>query len=270
MKDKLKLVGRKEENLNTIISIGSKKIGNGEFVVIPNLCENDGKEQIYNMCLRIKECGGSIFCKEKTIQRYSPYETQGWEFSVDNSILEAKKKLNIPLIAEISNINDIQLYEKIDVFKIRSNNMQNYSLLKAVGKQNKPVILERGDGNYIEEWLQSAEYMMLEGNENIILCESGIRTFQQKSGKMLDFASIPLIKRITHLPVIMDLRAIVGEGSIIFVLTNMALVAGADGIIINVQSNHKKKFCEYCSLKVLDFCELLGKIEKLSCDLRTR
>ena len=185
-------------------------------------------------------------------------------------LLEAKKQTGLPIVTEIMNYDDIDLFEEVDVIQVGARNMQNFELLKQLGKLNKPILLKRGLANTIEEWLMSAEYIMAGGNENVILCERGIRTFETKTRNTLDLSAVPMIKKLSHLPVIIDPSHATGLPWMVEPMTLAAIAAGADGVMIEVHNDPPKALCDGAqSLRPDQFAELMQKVKKLSAFMKT-
>ena len=195
--------------------------------------------------------------------RTSPYSFQGLRGEGIQLLLKAKEETGLPIVTEIMSYEDIDLFENVDVIQVGARNMQNFELLKRVGRLNKPILLKRGLSSTIEEFLMSAEYIMAEGNENVILCERGIRTFETKTRNTLDLAAVPLLKKLTHLPVIIDPSHATGIPWMVEPLTLAAIAAGADGVMIEVHNNPEKALCDGAqSLRPEQFDALMKKVNK--------
>ena len=195
--------------------------------------------------------------------RTSPYSFQGLRGEGIQLLLKAKEETELPIVTEIMSYEDIDLFENVDVIQVGARNMQNFELLKRVGRLNKPILLKRGLSSTIEEFLMSAEYIMAEGNENVILCERGIRTFETKTRNTLDLAAVPLLKKLTHLPVIIDPSHATGIPWMVEPLTLAAIAAGADGVMIEVHNNPEKALCDGAqSLRPEQFDALMKKVNK--------
>lgn len=223
-----------ETKERTRISVGKITIGDGYFTVIAGPCSVEGREQINAVAQSVKDSGASILRGGIFKPRTSPYSFQGLAEEGLDMLLEAKKKTGMPIITEIMNQTQLPLMEEVDIIQIGARNMQNFDLLKEVGKTRKPVLLKRGLANTIEELLMSAEYILSEGNDKVILCERGIRTFETMTRNTLDLSSIPLLKEKTHLPVIVDPSHATGIRSLVEPLSKAAIAVGADGLMIEV------------------------------------
>ncbi|MCF0230528.1 MAG: 3-deoxy-7-phosphoheptulonate synthase, partial [Parasporobacterium sp.] len=204
--DPFKSANRKFHPEDTVVDIGGYKIGGGNFQIIAGPCSVESKEQIIGVAKAAKKSGASILRGGAFKPRTSPYDFQGLHDDGLDLLYEAKKATGLPVVTEIMDAEHIDLFmEKgVDVFQIGARNMQNFELLKAVGRTNKPVLLKRGLANTIKEWLMSAEYIMSEGNEKVILCERGIRTYETYTRNTLDLSAVPVIHKLSHLPVVVD------------------------------------------------------------------
>lgn len=227
----------KEYRDKTIIDINGIKIGSDDFVVIAGPCSVESEHQLMETAKKVKEYGGQILRGGTFKPRTSPYSFQGLREEGLDILSKAKKELKIPIISELMDEKYIHLYDDVDIIQIGSRNMQNYELLKAVGKLNKPVMLKRSFSATIDEWLNAAEYIMNEGNEQIILCERGIRTFSDATRFTLDVSCIPVVKEITHLPVIVDPSHAAGDRKYVKPLALAAKAVGADGVIVETHIN---------------------------------
>ena len=200
-----KKANRKFHPEDTVVSVGSAKIGGGNFGVVAGPCSVENEDQMVEVAQRVKAAGASMLRGGAFKPRTSPYSFQGMGTRGLDLLLLAKEASGLPIVTELMSPKYIDLFEeKVDVVQIGARNMQNFDLLKEVGKMSKPILLKRGLSNTYEEWIMSAEYIMSEGNENVILCERGIRTFETYTRNTLDVAAIPCIKRMSHLPIIVD------------------------------------------------------------------
>lgn len=235
---KMLQVSRNGHSEDTILKIGSQRIGGNRFTIIAGPCSVESREQMMSIGRDVKNAGASILRGGAFKPRVSPYNFQGLG---DKGILilkEVSESLNIPVISEILSEDKIDFFaENIDIIQVGSRNMHNYSLLKSLGKVGKPILLKRGFGATIDELLFSAEYIMNGGTEDVILCERGIRTFESSTRNTLDISAIPVIKRLSHLPVIVDPSHAGGMDWLIAPLSKAALAAGADGIMIEVHND---------------------------------
>jgi 3-deoxy-7-phosphoheptulonate synthase len=229
-----KKANRKFHTDDTVIDVGGIKIGGGHFAIIAGPCSVESNEQICNITEHIIKSGANFLRGGAFKPRTSPYAFQGLQQSGIDILICGKKKYHIPIVTEIMEISDISLYEHIDVIQVGARNMQNFRLLKELGHVKKPILLKRGLANTIEEFLMSAEYIMAGGNENVILCERGIRTFETFTRNTFDVSAIPILKKLSHLPVIADPSHAGGLKWLVEPLAKAAIAAGADGLMVEV------------------------------------
>ena len=252
---------------DTIINVNGIKIGGKEkIVVIGGPCSVEGKDMICHLAQEVKNSGGVMLRGGAYKPRTSPYAFQGMGTEGILAMVEARKKTGLPIVTELMSADKLdEFIEYVDVIQIGARNMQNFDLLKAVGKTNKPVLLKRGLANTIEEWIMSAEYIMSEGNENVMLCERGIRTFETYTRNTLDLSVVPIIKKKTHLPIIIDPSHATGDWELVESASLAAIAAGADGLIIEV---HDCPECAWSdgaqSLKPQRFAEVIRKGKKIA------
>ncbi|RGC52366.1 3-deoxy-7-phosphoheptulonate synthase [Absiella sp. AM29-15] len=252
---------------DTIINVNGIKIGGKEkIVVIGGPCSVEGKDMICHLAQEVKNSGGVMLRGGAYKPRTSPYAFQGMGTEGILAMVEARKKTGLPIVTELMSADKLdEFIEYVDVIQIGARNMQNFDLLKAVGKTNKPVLLKRGLANTIEEWIMSAEYIMSEGNENVMLCERGIRTFEPYTRNTLDLSVVPIIKKKTHLPIIIDPSHATGDWELVESASLAAIAAGADGLIIEV---HDCPECAWSdgvqSLKPQRFAEVIRKGKKIA------
>ncbi len=235
-----KKANRKFHTDDTVISIGDIKIGGGHFAVMAGPCSVESKEQIREISGRILQSGANFLRGGVFKPRTSPYAFQGLEDEGMDVLLAGKREFGLPIVSEIMDSSDIPLFEEVDIIQVGARNMQNFRLLKELGKTDKPILLKRGLANTIEEWLMSAEYIMSGGNENVILCERGIRTFETYTRNTFDVSAIAALKKLTHLPVIADPSHAAGIRYLVEPLAKAAIAAGADGIMIEVHNDPAK------------------------------
>lgn len=248
----------------TVVDISGIKIGGGNFQVIAGPCSVESEEQIIEVAQRVQTAGATLLRGGAFKPRTSPYAFQGLRAEGLDLLLLAKEKTGMPIVTEIMSAAHLPLFENVDVIQVGARNMQNFELLKVLGKQNKPILLKRGLANTIEEWLMSAEYIMAGGNKNIILCERGIRTFETATRNTLDLSAIPVLKEKTHLPVIVDPSHATGVVSLVEPLSLAAIAAGADGLIIEVHNNPPKALCDGAqSLTPNQFDNTMKKIQRM-------
>lgn len=252
----------KETRERTRISIGDTVIGEGYFTVIAGPCSVESGDQIDAVAKAVKKSGASVLRGGAFKPRTSPYSFQGLHEEGLNLLLAAKRKTGMPVITEIMNQTQIPLMDDVDILQIGARNMQNFDLLKEVGKCGKPVLLKRGLANTIEELLMSAEYILAEGNDQVILCERGIRTFETMTRNTLDLSSVPLLKERTHLPVIVDPSHAAGIRNLVAPLSRAAIAVGADGLMIetNVDPFRALSDAEQ-TLSLEQFNELMTEIK---------
>ena len=247
---------------DTIVDVNGIKIGGKEkIVVIGGPCSVEGQEQISRIAKEVKEAGADMLRGGAYKPRTSPYAFQGLGFAGIMNLEQAKKETGMPIVSEIMSVDKIdEFVEHVDILQVGARNMQNFDLLKALGKTNKPILLKRGLSNTIEEWLMSAEYIMAGGNPNVILCERGIRTFEKYTRNTLDLSVIPIIKKKTHLPIIIDPSHATGDWELVEAMSLAAIAAGADGLIIEVHDHPECAWSDGAqSLKPKRFKELIEK-----------
>ncbi len=260
-----KKANRKFHPTDTTVNVNGVEIGGGKFAVMAGPCSVESREQIVTIADEVQQAGAAILRGGAFKPRTSPYSFQGMGAPGLNLLLEAKAETGMPIVTEIMSPKHCELFEeKVDLVQIGARNMQNFDLLKEVGKMSKPVLLKRGLSSSYEEWIMSAEYIMSEGNENVILCERGIRTFEKYTRNTLDVSAIPAVKRMSHLPVVVDPSHSGGYSWLVEPLTMAAVAAGADGLIIEVHNDPKHALCDgQQSLTPMQFGQLMGKVQKI-------
>lgn len=259
-----KQANRKFHPRDTIVQIGDVKIGGGYFAVIAGPCSVESEEQIIEVATAVKEAGAHILRGGAFKPRTSPYAFQGMKDEGIRLLLEAKRATGLPIITEIMNINNLDLFADVDIIQVGARNMQNFDLLKELGKTQKPILLKRGLANTLQELLMSAEYIMSEGNENVILCERGIRTFETYTRNTLDLSAISVLHELSHLPVVIDPSHATGKAKLVPPMAAAATAAGADGIMVEVHNDPAHALCDGAqSLTPEQFAQLNGKIEKI-------
>ena len=257
-----KNANRKFHPTDTVIDIGGRKIGGGNFQIIAGPCSVESKEQVCEIARDVKAAGAGLYRGGAFKPRTSPYSFQGMRESGINLLLEAKKESGMPIVTEVMDISHLPLFEDVDVIQVGARNMQNFELLKELGRLNKPVLLKRGLANTLEELLMSAEYILAGGNSRVILCERGIRTFEKATRNTLDLSAVPLLKTMSHLPVIVDPSHATGISDLVPPMALAATAAGADGLMIEVHNNPEKALCDGPqSLKPAVFVDLVKQIE---------
>ena len=260
-----KRANRKFHPEDPAVKVGSACVGGGSFAVIAGPCSVESEEQIIEVAKDVQSSGAALLRGGAFKPRTSPYSFQGMGTPGLDLLLEAKAATGMPIVTELMSEKYCQLFEdKVDVIQIGARNMQNFDLLKEVGKLSKPVLLKRGLSNSYEEWIMSAEYIMSEGNENVILCERGIRTFETYTRNTLDVSAIPAVKRMSHLPVIVDPSHSAGMYWMVEPLALAAVAAGADGLLIEVHNDPPHAKCDgQQSLTPEHFERLMGKVSAL-------
>lgn len=249
---------------DTVLEIGGAKIGGGNFQFIAGPCSVESEEQIIEVAKAVKKSGARLLRGGAFKPRTSPYAFQGMGAEGIRLLLEAKKATGMPIVTEIMNISQLPLFEEIDVVQVGARNMQNFDLLKELGHSDKVILLKRGLANTLEELLMSAEYIMAGGNERIILCERGIRTFETYTRNTLDISAVPLIKMKSHLPVVVDPSHASGHSYLVEPLALAAAAAGADGLMIEVHNDPARALCDGPqSLSPQMFDEVAGKVKKI-------
>ena len=261
-----KKANRKFHPEDTIVDVNGIKVGGGNFAVMAGPCSVESEEQIVSIAKSVSAAGAGMLRGGAFKPRTSPYSFQGMGVDGLKLLLEAKAETGMPIVTELMGPQYCELFEeKVDLVQIGARNMQNFDLLKEVGKMSKPVLLKRGLANTYEEWIMSAEYIMAGGNENVILCERGIRTYETYTRNTLDVSAIPAIKRMSHLPIIVDPSHSGGYAWLVEPLTMAAVAAGADGLIIEVHNDPKHAKCDgQQSLTPDQFSGLMGKVTKLA------
>ncbi len=247
---------------DTVIDVNGIKIGGQEkIVIIGGPCSVEGMDQICRIAKEVKDAGGDMLRGGAYKPRTSPYAFQGLETEGIADMVEARRQTGMPIVSELMDSDQLEEFvENVDIIQIGARNMQNFSLLKAIGKTNKPVLLKRGLANTIEEWIMSAEYIMAGGNQNVILCERGIRTFEKYTRNTLDLSVVPIIKEKTHLPIIIDPSHATGNWKLIESMSLAAIAAGADGLIIEVHDNPESAWSDGAqSLKPEKFAKIIEK-----------
>lgn len=258
-----KNANRKFHPADTIIDIGGIKLGGGSFQVIAGPCSVESEEQICEVAGRVKKAGAGMLRGGAFKPRTSPYAFQGLRAEGIELLSKARGETGLPIVTEIMSAAHIPLFEDVDIIQVGARNMQNFELLKELGRLNKPILLKRGLANTIEELLMSAEYIMAGGNERVILCERGIRTFETVTRNTLDISAIPVLKKKSHLPVVVDPSHAAGLTWLVEPLSLAAIAAGADGLIIEVHNNPEKALSDGAqSLTPDSFDGIMEKIKK--------
>ena len=264
-----KNANRKFHPDDSVIRVGDVAIGPGTFNFIAGPCSVESEEQIIGIAREVKRLGATLLRGGAFKPRTSPYDFQGLKAEGIELLLEAKKETGLPIVTEIMNANHLPLFEDVDVIQVGARNMQNFELLKELGRTKKPILLKRGLANTIKEWLMSAEYIMAGGNENIILCERGIRTFETYTRNTLDISAVAVLKELTHLPVIVDPSHATGVARYVKPMAFAAAAAGAAGVMIEVHNDPAHALCDGAqSLTPAQFGEVTEGVNRILGALR--
>lgn len=259
-----KNANRKFHPDDTVIDVGGVKIGGGSFQFFAGPCSVESREQILSIARDVRAAGANILRGGAFKPRTSPYAFQGMRAEGLELLLEAKKETGMPIVTEIMDASHIPLFENVDIIQVGARNMQNFELLKELGKTNKPIFLKRGLCSTYQEWLMSAEYIMAEGNQNVILCERGIRTFETATRNTLDLTAVPMLKEKTHLPVIIDPSHAAGIARMVKPMSFAAAACGADGLMIEVHNDPAHALCDGPqALRPEEFAEVTAGVQKI-------
>ena len=260
-----KKANRKFHPDDTVIEIAPGiKLGGGNFQFIAGPCSVESPEQILEVARGVKAGGAQLLRGGAFKPRTSPYDFQGLRAEGIELLLEAKKETGMPIVTEIMSASHIELFENVDVIQVGARNMQNFELLKELGKIDKPILLKRGLANTLKELLMSAEYIMAGGNEKVILCERGIRTYETYTRNTLDISAVPALKEQSHLPVVIDPSHATGIARLVKPMAMAAAAAGADGIMIEVHNDPKRALCDGAqSLTPEQFADVADKVKKI-------
>ena len=262
-----KNANRKFHPLDTVVAAGEhgeSKIGGGNFGLIAGPCSVESEEQVLEIAQKVKASGATFLRGGAFKPRTSPYSFQGMRGTGIEILLKAKQITGLPIVTEIMDMSQIELFEDVDVIQVGARNMQNFEMLKELGHIDKPILLKRGLSSTMEELLMSAEYIMAGGNENVILCERGIRTFETATRNTLDLSIVPLLKEKTHLPVIVDPSHATGIRELVLPMAMAATAAGADGLMIEVHNDPEHALCDGPqSLTPAQFNTVAGAVAKV-------
>ena len=262
--DPFKCCNRKFHPEDTVVSVGEAKFGSGNFAMIAGPCSVESEEQIVTVAKAVKAAGAQLLRGGAFKPRTSPYAFQGLKDEGIRLLLKAKEATGLPIITEIMNIRALDLFADVDIIQVGARNMQNFDLLQELGKTHKPILLKRGLANTLQELLMSAEYIMSEGNENIILCERGIRTYETYTRNTLDLSAVPVLHELSHLPVVVDPSHATGKAKLVPPMAIAAAAAGADGIMVEVHNNPACALCDGPqSLTPAQFQSLNQKVQKV-------
>lgn len=245
----------------TVVDVSGVKIGDGNFAIIAGPCSVESREQVIEIAKQVKASGATLLRGGAFKPRTSPYDFQGLKADGIELLLEAKKETGMPIVTEIMNANHLPLFEDVDLIQVGARNMQNFELLKELGRTNKPILLKRGLANTLKELLMSAEYIMAGGNSNIILCERGIRTFETYTRNTLDLSAVPMLRELTHLPVIIDPSHATGISKLVKPMALAASACGCDGLMIEVHNDPMHALCDGAqSLTPAQFDDVAKKV----------
>lgn len=244
IQEPFKAANRKFHPLDTKIPVGNHVIGGGSFTIMAGPCSVESIEQICSIAQSVSDAGATILRGGAFKPRTSPYAFQGLRGDGISLLIQAREQTGLPIVSEIMDLSQLSLFEHVDVIQVGARNMQNFELLKEIGKTNKPILLKRGLANTIQELLMSAEYIMAGGNQEVILCERGIRTFESATRNTLDLSAIPVLKELTHLPVIIDPSHATGVARYVKPMALAAAAAGADGLMIEVHNDPSHAMCD--------------------------
>lgn len=259
-----KNANRKFHPQDTVVKVGDTQIGGGTLTIMAGPCSVESEEQVVAIARAVKAGGATMLRGGAFKPRTSPYSFQGLGADGLEFLKTARQETGLPIVSELMDISQIPLFEDVDVIQIGARNMQNFNLLKEVGKLDQPVMIKRGMSATYEEWLMSAEYVMASGNENVILCERGVRTFESYTRNTLDLACIPVLRRLSHLPIIIDPSHATGKSWLVPTLAVGAVATGADGLLIEVHNDPAHALCDGAqSLKPEAFDALARKLHKM-------
>ena len=260
-----KKANRKFHPDDTVITLSNgTKIGDGSLTLMAGPCSVESAEQVTEIAKAVKASGANVLRGGAFKPRTSPYSFQGLKAEGLELLLKAKEETGLPIVTEIMSESDIDLFKDVDIIQVGARNMQNFTLLKKLGKLDKPILLKRGLCATIEEWLMSAEYIMAEGNEKVILCERGIRTYEKYTRNTLDLSAIPIVKSLSHLPVVVDPSHATGMNWLVEPLAMAAVACGADGLIIEVHNDPPHALCDGAqSLTPEEFDSVVKKVNRI-------
>ena len=260
-----KSANRKFHPDDSIVKVGNTSVGGDAFAIMAGPCSVESEAQVLEIARAVKAAGATMLRGGAFKPRTSPYDFQGMKQEGIEILLKAKKETGLPIVTEIMNAEHLPMFEDVDVIQVGARNMQNFELLKELGRTKKPILLKRGLSATIKEWLMSAEYIMAGGNENIILCERGIRSYDsQYTRNVLDLAAVPVLRELTHLPVIVDPSHATGSSKLVKPMAMAAAACGAHGLMIEVHNNPKAALCDGPqSLTPDQFSDVMAAVEKI-------
>ena len=259
-----KSANRKFHPEDTVVDVSGVKVGGGHFAIVAGPCSVESHDQIIDIARRVKASGATLLRGGAFKPRTSPYDFQGLAADGLELLKEAKRVTGMPIVTEIMNANHLPLFDDVDLIQVGARNMQNFELLKELGRQPKPVLLKRGLANTMKEWLMSAEYIMAGGNEQVILCERGIRTYETYTRNTLDLSAVPMLHELTHLPVMVDPSHASGINWMVKPMAMAAAASGADGLMIEVHNNPTAALCDGAqSLTPEQFDDVARRVAKV-------
>ena len=259
-----KCCNRKFHPEDMVVEVGDVKVGGGNFIMIAGPCSVESEEQIVSVAKAVKAAGAKLMRGGAFKPRTSPYDFAGLKATGLEYLKIARQETGLPIVTELMNIMDLPLFEDVDVIQVGARNMQNYDLLRELGHLDKPILLKRGLANTLKELLMSAEYIMASGNERVMLCERGIRTFSDYTRNTLDLAAVPMLHQLTHLPVIVDPSHATGIARLVPPMALAATAAGADGLIVEVHNDPMHALCDGAqSLRPEEFASLAEKVRAI-------
>ena len=259
-----KKANRKFHPEDTVVDVSGVKVGGGSFAVIAGPCSVESESQIETVAAAVQTAGAKLLRGGAFKPRTSPYSFQGMRAEGLELLRHARAKTGMPIVTEIMNTEHLPLFTDVDLIQVGARNMQNFELLKAVGQSGRPVLLKRGLSATLEELVMSAEYIMAEGNDQVILCERGIRTFEPSMRNTLDISAVPMLKKMTHLPVVIDPSHAAGIAWMVEPLAAAAVAAGADGLMVEVHNDPARALCDGAqSLTPAQFSALMDKLRPL-------
>ena len=262
--DPFKCCNRKFHPEDTVVSVGETKIGGGNFAMIAGPCSVESEEQIVTVAKAVKAAGATLLRGGAFKPRTSPYDFQGLKAEGIELLKIARAETGLPIVTEIMSVEHLPLFEDVDVIQVGARNLQNFDLLRKLGQLRKPILLKRGLANTLKEFLMSAEYIMAGGNEQVILCERGIRTFGDYTRNTLDLAAVPMLRELTHLPIIVDPSHATGRANLVMPMALASAACGADGLIIDVHNDPMHALCDGAqSLRPEQYAELAEKVQRI-------
>ena len=262
--DPFKCCNRKFHPEDTVVTVGETKIGGGNFAMIAGPCSVESEEQIVTVAKAVKQAGATLLRGGAFKPRTSPYDFQGLKAEGIELLKIARAETGLPIVTEIMSVEHLPLFEDVDVIQVGARNMQNFDLLRKLGQLRKPILLKRGLANTLKELLMSAEYIMAGGNEQVILCERGIRTFDDYTRNTLDLAAVPMLRELTHLPIIVDPSHATGRANLVQPMALAAAACGADGLIIEVHNDPMHALCDGAqSLRPEQYAVLAEKVQRV-------